>query len=57
MALARIPLFGRTLTVRRYPYFRKEEVRGQVPSVRVGKLRISWWPKEFNGRLREYPER
>jgi len=45
MAVARISIFGRTLTVRRHPYFRKEEVRGQVPSLRLGNFRISWWPK------------
>ena len=50
MAILCIPVLGRTITVRRHPYFREDEVHGKVPSLKLGQLRISWWPKSYEGR-------
>lgn len=52
MALLRVPLFGRQVVVRRFPYYRREELDGAVPSREIGKFRVTWYPRGFSPKRR-----
>jgi hypothetical protein len=45
MAIVRMALWRGTLTIRRWPNFKREEVKGEVPSLKLGQFRVTWWPR------------
>jgi hypothetical protein len=57
MAIMRLSLWKGTLTIRRWPNFKREEVKGEVPSLALGELRVTWWPRKApaDGRQRKPP--
>jgi hypothetical protein len=53
MAIARIALWKGTLTIRRWPNFKREEVKGEVPSLKLGQFRVTWWRKDPSAAQRQ----